>query len=115
MSLNRRAAQRDKNEPEIVAALRTAGATVLHLSIRDAPDLLVGYLGNNFLLEVKQPAGPRGGTKHNHAELSEDQAAWHETWLGRTPVVVRSVAEALAAIGATATSSPQTSAAGAEE
>jgi hypothetical protein len=100
MSLNRRAAQRDKNEPEIVAALRAAGATVLHLSIRDVPDLLVGYLGNNFLLEVKQEGRRGASIKAIHAELSEDQAKWHEAWRGRTPVVVRTIAEALAAIGA---------------
>jgi hypothetical protein len=32
--------------------------------------------------------------------LSEGQATWHAAWRGRPPVVVRTVDEALAAIGA---------------
>lgn len=105
LSLNRRAAARDLNEPAIVDALRAAGATVLHISIRDVPDLLVGYHGADFLLEVKRE-GRRGATvKSIHAELSADQAKWHAAWRGRAPVVVRTIAEALAAIGATKESS----------
>lgn len=49
----RRAAKRDQNEPEIVAALRALGAFVWLL---DQPvDLLVGYRGRWHLLEVKRP------------------------------------------------------------
>ena len=57
MSLNRYAAKRDANEPEIVAALRDAGYIVCLL--KEPLDLLVGRRGNpNWaLLEVKMPEG----------------------------------------------------------
>lgn len=91
MAVNRRAAKRDANEPAIKAALRKVGATVVSLSIEDVPDLLVGFRGENFLLEVKMPKG----------ELSEGQATWHMKWNGYPVHVVRSEEEALQAIGAT--------------
>ncbi len=52
----RRAANVDRNQPEIVAALRAAGATVeyLHAVGGGCPDLLVGYRGANYVLEVKE-------------------------------------------------------------
>lgn len=101
MSIHRRAARRDPNEAEIVKALEAVGATVLRLSMPDAPDLLVGFRGVDTLIEVKSPEGPRGGTRHSKGQhLSDDQAKWHAAWRGRPPVVVRTVEEALAAIGA---------------
>lgn len=93
----RRAAKRDANEAAIVTALEAVGATVERLSAKDAPDLLVGYRGVNVLLEVKRPAGKRGGTSHR--DLLPGQAAWHAGWRGAAPVVARTVADALAAIG----------------
>ena len=93
----RRAAKRDKNEAAICLALEAVGATVERLSGADLPDLLVGFRGVNTLMEVKQPAGKKGGTSHR--DLLPGQAAWHATWRGAAPVVVRTVAEAMAAIG----------------
>ena len=51
----RKAARIDRNQPEIVDALRKRGASValLHTAHDGIPDLLVGYKGKNFLLEVK--------------------------------------------------------------
>ena len=95
----RRAAKRDMNEAAIVTALERVGATVERLSGANIPDLLVGYRGVNVLMEVKQPAGKQGGTSHR--ELLPGQAEWHATWRGAAPVVVRSVADALAAIAVT--------------
>lgn len=101
MSINRFAKMRDANEAEIVAALRSVGATVTQLGQHGVPDLLVGFRGATFLLEVKAPPGARGGTKHNHAELTSAQKLWWATWSGRPPAIVRTAAEALKAIGAT--------------
>lgn len=110
MSIHRRAARRDPNEPEIVDALRSAGATVVPLSGPGLPDLLVGLAGRTYLLEVKQPLGPRGGKRGGGASrpgqggdgvLTEAQVAWWAAWRGAPPVIVRTPAEALAAIGAT--------------
>lgn len=100
MSLRRLAVQRDANEPAIVAALEAVGATVTRLNMRDVPDLLVGFRRENYLLEVKRPAGKRGGTSDDGQRLSEGQEIWHCTWRGRTPAVVRTPEEALIAIGA---------------
>ena len=95
MSLNRHATQRDANEPEIVAALRAAGASVWPL---DEPlDLLVGYRGRDYLLEVKLPLGPNGG--ESHSVPNDKQKRFMLTWRGQRPTVVRSIDDALAAVG----------------
>ena len=51
----RRSERIDRNQPEIVEALRKLGATVqlLHTDHDGIPDLLAGYQGRNFLLRVK--------------------------------------------------------------
>lgn len=90
MTLHRQAPKRDANEGEIVEALRAAGASVQPLSAKGCPDLLVGYRGRTFLLEVKV----------GRARLTEDQEEWHETWEGQRVEVVRSVEAALQIIGA---------------
>lgn len=86
MSLNRHAKRRDENEPDIVKALRDIGATVERL---DLVDLLGGWRGKNFLLEVKMLKGA----------LTDDQEEMVRTWRGQYEIV-RSVDEAMRAIGA---------------
>lgn len=94
MTVHRMAAKRDRNEQEIVAALRAAGYSVQQLSARGVPDLLVGAGGVNILLEVKD--GPS-------AKLTAAEAEWHEAWQGQVAVVrdaataLQVVADALAA------------------
>lgn len=92
----RRAAKVDANQPEIVSALRQVGAHVFSLaSLGDGiPDLLVGFRGETFLIEVKDGSKPRSAR-----QLTDDQIEWHAAWRGGRCVVVGSVAEALAAIG----------------
>lgn len=84
----RRAAKRDANERDIVDALRAVGASVEIVSGRGLPDLLVGWRGENLLMEIK---GARG-------KLTKDQELWHVDWRGQV-VIVRSVEEALSLIG----------------
>ena len=88
----RRAAKVDANQSEIVAAFRKAGATVtpLHAVGQGCPDLLVGFRGVNYLVEVKDGAKPPSARK-----LTPDQVSWHDTWRGQV-AVVKSAAEALA-------------------
>lgn len=88
MSIRRQAARRDDNERPIIEALRRAGASVEQLSKRGVPDLLVGWRGETFLIEVKTAKG----------RLTADESAWLESWRGQA-VIVRSVEEALAVIG----------------
>ena len=91
----RRAAKVDANQSEIVAAFRKAGATVtpLHAVGQGCPDLLVGFRGVNYLVEVKDGAKPPSARK-----LTPDQVSWHDTWRGQV-AVVKSAAEALALLG----------------
>lgn len=93
MGSMRRRARVDSNQPRIVAALRQVGASVesLHRVGGGVPDILVGFRGENFLLEIKNPDGLN--------RIKPEQEAWHCAWRGLPVAVVRSVDEALAAIG----------------
>lgn len=90
-------AKPDDNQEEIVKALRQTGATVQILSAvgSGCPDLLVGYRGVDYLLEVKDGEKPP-----SRRRLTPDEAVWHSSWRGWVRVV-NSVDEALAAIDAT--------------
>lgn len=90
-----RRARVDDNQAEIVAALRGVGASVelLHRVGGGCPDLLVGYRGRNFLIEVKDGAKPPSART-----LTPQQQDWHAGWRGCAEVVI-DVPAALAAIG----------------
>lgn len=90
MSVHRTAAKRDRNEQEIVAALRAAGYSVQQLSAKGVPDLLVGAGGVNVLLEIKSGAS---------AKLTAAEAEWHRSWQGQV-AVARDAATALQAVAA---------------
>jgi hypothetical protein len=103
----RHAARVDTNQALIVDALRRAGASVQVLSAVGAgvPDLLVGCVDRragspsyghaiNLLMEVKNP-----WVTPSHRKLTSDEQRWHAAWRGAV-VVVATVHEALAAIGA---------------
>ncbi len=82
MSLYRRAARRDANEQEIIDALEAIGASVQTISERGVPDLLVGYRGRNWLIEVKDGSKPPSKRK-----LNAEQEQWHRAWRGQVRVV----------------------------
>lgn len=93
MSLHRYDAKRDLSEKPIIEALQAVGCTVLALSIKGAPDLLVGYTDfegyrANILMEVKT----------GKAKLRTGQEEWIGNWAGNV-VVVRSIEDALQAVG----------------
>lgn len=90
MSLNRYNPKRDGNETEIVEALEKVGAVVHRLSDKDVPDLLVGYDGKTYLLEVKN------GDK---AQLTKGQQNFFKKWIGGKAIVVRTPEQAVEAIG----------------
>lgn len=80
----------DETQREIVQALRKCGCSVLSLTTigNGCPDLLVGIGNRNVLLEIKSGDG----------KLNALQQTWLLSWNG--PVrVVRSVDDALAALG----------------
>ena len=86
----RLASRADSNQREIVQALRTCGAAVQHIHREGhgCPDILCGYKGKNYLLEIKMPG----------ASLTKDELEWHSKWDGQV-AVVHSIEEALNAIG----------------
>jgi hypothetical protein len=92
----RRIAASDGNQPEIVAALRAVGASVATCQAvgKGFPDLVVGYQGRNYMIEVKDPSQP----KHRH-ELTPAQVVFHGGWCGDL-VKVFTAKEALIHIGA---------------
>jgi hypothetical protein len=81
----------DQNQSDIVAALRAVGAAVvdLHAVGRGCPDILVGYQGRNYLMEIKTDIG----------SLNAKQVRWWQIWPGQGGVV-RCADDALRAIGA---------------
>jgi len=92
----RRIARTDDNQKEIVVALRQVGASVqpIHTLGKGVPDLLIGFRGQNFLLEVKDGSKPPSQQK-----LTPDEKEWHKMWRGNV-ATVSTVEEAMAGIGA---------------
>ena len=78
--------RRDNNEPEIVEALKEHDCSVERM---DKPaDLLVGYKGENYIIEVKSEDG----------KLTPSQKSFKKRHKGQYSVV-RSVDDALAVVG----------------
>ena len=75
----------DKNQKEIVAALRAFGFSVesLHTICKGIPDLLAGRDGYNYLVEVKDDKNT----------LTEPQQIFHANWRGRI-WIIRTVSDA---------------------
>lgn len=74
--------KRDANEKKIVAAIRAAGFSVIHM---DQPaDLLCGFRGCDYLVEVKMP----------DATLTTPQEIFYGGWRGSKTILL-SVEDAL--------------------
>ena len=80
----------DSNQDAIMSGLRQAGASVYSLAPvgHGVPDLLVGFRGKTYLLEVK---GRKG-------RLTPAQHKFHDEWRGQI-AVVRCLEDALLIIG----------------
>jgi hypothetical protein len=90
----RTASRVDGNQPAIVSALRQVGASVLHThQLKNCFDLLVGYRGRTFLMEVKDPAQPPSARK-----LTEGEAEFRASWRGTPYHIVHTPAEAISII-----------------
>lgn len=90
-----RAARTDANHAAIVKALRQIGASVFDASRVGGgfPDLVVGYRGRNFLLEVKD-----GKKSPSRRQLTEAQVKFVAEWRGHW-AYVQSVEDALELVG----------------
>lgn len=85
----------DANQPDIVQALRTMGASVQSLASvgKGCPDLLVGFLGANYAIEIKDESKPP-----SKRVLTPDQVVWHYGWRGQV-AIVKSIDEAFEVCG----------------
>lgn len=79
-----RAAKIDRNQPEVVKALRKMGVSVQHLHSVGAgcPDLLCAINQKTFLIEVKD-----GEKAPSAQKLTPDQVTWHAGWKAVVHVV----------------------------
>ena len=84
----RHAARVDENQKTIVDALRKAGAFVWIIGL--PVDLLVGYKGHTFLVEIKSTSKKR---------LTSLQADFFENWSGSTLARIDSPEAALRMLG----------------
>ena len=93
----RRAARVDANQNEIVDALRNVGASGAITSMVGSgfPDLVIGFRGLNYLIEIKD-----GSKFPSQRKLTDDEQEWHDLWRG-TVFVANDINEALSIIGAT--------------
>lgn len=80
----------DRNQSQIVRALRDAGCSVFVTSnvAGGFPDIVVGLRDQTYLLEIKTKRG----------KLTPSQVEFFGSWRGHA-VVVRNVEEALRAVG----------------
>ena len=75
----------DDNQKTIVKALRQIpGCTVESLAAvgKGVPDILCGYMGRNYLIEIKD-----GSKSPSRRKLTPDQIDWHNAWCGTVHIV----------------------------
>jgi hypothetical protein len=87
----RRAARRDDNEKEIIAAIRAEGAYVKQINDEGLFDLLVSHRGETLLIEVKDGAKPPSARR-----LTDAEQKFHDEWPGSDLYIVNSAEEAIA-------------------
>lgn len=76
-----KAKRADANQSELVKQLRKipgVSVAVTHRVGDGFSDLVVGYKGNNFLIEVKDPSQPPSKRK-----LTPDEQEFHSEWKGQ--------------------------------
>jgi len=74
----------DANQPEIVGMLRQIGASVTctHMVSNGFPDIVVGWQGDNYLMEIKDGSKPPSKRR-----LTPEEAIWHNEWRGKVHIV----------------------------
>ncbi|MGK0446521.1 MAG: hypothetical protein ACJA2M_000290 [Polaribacter sp.] len=81
----------DSNQKYIVDGLRKFGATVLHThTLKNAFDVLVGYGGKDFIIEIKDGKKPPSQRKLTPGELK-----FKNEWKGSEYYIVMSLEEAI--------------------
>jgi len=93
----RTASRVDANQASIVRTLRAVGASVLHThQLKNCFDILVGYRGRTFLMEIKDPAQPPSGR-----QLTAGEAKFKAEWRGSEYHIIHTSDEAIRIITAT--------------
>jgi hypothetical protein len=82
----------DSNQQEIINTLRALGCSVQDLSQvgRGTPDIICGFRGKNFLLEIKNVAD-------RAPQLTPCEQQWIRKWQGQVGVIT-SIRDALAIV-----------------
>lgn len=90
----RRAARKDTNQSEIENALKKIGATYMDTSSvgRGFPDLVVGFRGRNYLIEVKD-----GEKCPSQRRLTKAQLKFHSYWQSDI-FVIKDISELLSVL-----------------
>lgn len=79
----RRAARIDVNQTEIVDEFRRLGASVKIVSqLKDFVDVVVGYKGFNYLVEIKDGEKPKSAQR-----LTPGEEKFHAEWKGSTAII----------------------------
>lgn len=75
----RKKARVDANQKEIVQELRERGISVLHTHQlgKGAPDIIVGYMNSNYLIELKD-----GNKSKSQQRLTKDELDFSIKWRG---------------------------------
>ena len=91
----RRAAKRDANHNLVADQFRALGCSVFETDrVGDGfPDLVIGCMGVNFLVEVKNPE-----TRYGRAGLNGGQTLFNDAWRGDKVWLVCSEDEAVAVV-----------------
>jgi hypothetical protein len=107
--------KRDKNEPQIIAALTAMGAVVNRImgcmgGDYGVPDLCVGFRGRTYMIEVKEPGtkahtarsakgkrakGNDGPPENAKGQLTPTQVEWWKNWTGGESYVVETPEDAV--------------------
>lgn len=79
----RKKARVDANQKEIVQQLRKLDISVLHTHQlgKGAPDLILGYRNDNFMIELKD-----GNKTKSQQKLTPDEVEFQEKWQGNYAV-----------------------------
>ncbi len=88
----RKRARKDDNQTIIVSAFRQFGASVFetHQIGGGFPDIVVGFRGKNYLIEIKD-----GEKCASRCALTPAEIEFHATWHGRVEII-KSVEEVTA-------------------
>lgn len=93
MTALRWARRADDNASALRDGFRKLGGSWLDLvpETGGEPDALLGWRGQDRLVEVKNPQGKRSARRPRAKQLD-----WHRSWRGRRPAVVETLAEIVA-------------------